>query len=185
MHFSVTTTTSMKFPLDPRHKLFLTHCHVARRTPHYPQFLLNFPKLPAEDASQEDKDAYGAFVLSLFMAWTSDNGFVHEIVGVNPWEQYLTWRRTLPRGLLDRRAVEMLDNATLQTKARAFKDRNPKVRACLLCSVRRGLLFPRFCPCPQFVRSIRMAVQSGKASQGTQPAKRSRRLADAEVPKGL
>jgi len=134
MLYSVSRTPRMKFPLGPEHKLYLTHCHVARRRHHYPQFLLNLPKRPAEDASREDKNAYGAFVLSLFTAWTPTDFFSTElnVVGMQPWEKYLTWRRVLPRDLLDRRAVEMLDNATLQATARAHKDRNPKVSLSFL-----------------------------------------------------
>jgi len=105
---------------------------------HYAQLLSNAPPAPSGTSTNEDKEAYAAFALSVFYPWRyaePPNGLDGETL----WAKYQHWRNTTAvsdpnatrpndrRAWQDKYAVFMLDNLSLQLSARGYHHENIKV----------------------------------------------------------
>jgi len=170
MMFDVRPTKKLIFAFDDEHKLHFTHGHVFRKRVHLPQFVMKFPKRPSSEAEDVDKEAYAAFVLCLFHPWHTDDD--DDMPGVTLWDKYMHWRATQPRGLLDRLAIQMLDGADLQVRARSYKDNNRTVMFCMATAM--CICFVTLPP-PQFVKYLRQYVRSCKNPEGARDGRRQKR----------
>ena len=102
--------------LKSEHPQCHTHSHKRRPNPVVAQFVANHPPRPADSASDNEKEAYAAYALSVFYS----DRLVQDLgeMGGTLWEKLSAWALHRPRGDLDELGLGMLGNAELQAAAR-------------------------------------------------------------------
>ncbi len=98
-----------------------THSHKRRPNPLVAQFIANHPPRPDDNASNNEKEAYAAYALSVFYS----DRMVQDLgeLGCTLWEKLSAWALLKPRGDLDELALRMLGNAERQAAAREAMSR--------------------------------------------------------------
>jgi hypothetical protein len=79
-----------------RHPQKATHCHSPLPKYKMPQMYCRWPEEPDASADEEERNAYAAFVLGLFSAYTADDlrvgGWARATPNRSLWDIYIAWR---------------------------------------------------------------------------------------------
>ncbi|GLC77595.1 hypothetical protein PLESTF_001961100 [Pleodorina starrii] len=123
--------TTPPHPLDPRHPQAETHSWVHRRHFATPQPLNDPPIRPSNDSPPAQRDAYAAFALGNFVAYSEDNRLDLSSGLWAAYQQYFcSDAATSPTAPLELQiARHMLDNADSLAQVRAHADEQRLLRA--------------------------------------------------------